>query len=65
MFKLSVIPFSDLQTLVFQSAMIKEVFELFDTDGQNQLDEEELARAIFTLGFSHKGHLQVVFLHFK
>jgi hypothetical protein len=56
---------SDLQTLACQLETIKEVFELFDTDGQHQLDEEELACAIYTLGFSQKGHVQVVFLHFK
>jgi hypothetical protein len=42
-----------------QLAMIKEVFELFDTDGQHQLDEEELALAIYTLGFSQNRHFQV------
>lgn len=51
--------FSDLQTLAWQVATIKEVFELFDTDGQHQLDEEELACAIYTLGFSQNGHVQV------
>jgi hypothetical protein len=45
--------------------MIKEVFELFDTDGQQQLDEEELACAIYTLGFSQNGHIQVGFLLIK
>jgi hypothetical protein len=39
--------------------MIKEVFDLFDTDGQQQLDEEELAHAIYALGFSQHGHVQV------
>jgi Ca2+-binding EF-hand superfamily protein len=39
--------------------MIEEIFNLFDTDGQHQLDEEELASAIFALGFSQKGHVQV------
>ena len=43
--------------------MIKEVFELFDTDGEQQLDEEELALAIYTLGFSQSGHFQVSWLH--
>jgi hypothetical protein len=42
--------------------MIKDVFELFDTDGDQQLDEDELARAIHTLGFSQNGHVQVAFL---
>jgi hypothetical protein len=42
-----------------QLAMIKEVFDLFDTDGQHQLDEEELALAIYTLGFSQNRHVQV------
>jgi Ca2+-binding EF-hand superfamily protein len=55
--------------LFFQSAdaesfvqldMIEEVFNLFDTDGQQQLDEEELASAIFALGFSQNGHLEVL-----
>jgi hypothetical protein len=40
--------------------MIEEVFNLFDTDGQQQLDEEELASAIFALGLSQNGHLEVV-----
>ncbi len=39
--------------------MIKEIFNLFDTDGQQQLDEEELASAIFAMGFSQNDHLQV------
>ncbi len=39
--------------------MIVEVFNLFDTDGQQQLDEEELAAAIFAMGFSQRGHVQV------
>ncbi len=43
-----------------QLGMIEEVFNLFDTDGQQQLDEEELASAIFALGFSQKGHVEVV-----
>jgi Ca2+-binding EF-hand superfamily protein len=48
-----------------QLAMIKEVFELFDTDGQQQLDEEELSLAIYTLGFSQTSHVQVVCLYHK
>jgi hypothetical protein len=43
-----------------QLDMIEEVFNLFDTDGQQQLDEEELASAIFALGFSQNGHLEVL-----
>jgi Ca2+-binding EF-hand superfamily protein len=39
--------------------LIKEIFNLFDTDGQQQLDEEELASAIFALGFSQHDHVQV------
>ena len=35
-----------------QNNMIREVFNLFDTDGEGQLDEVELASAIFTMGFS-------------
>jgi hypothetical protein len=44
-----------------QLDMIEEVFNLFDTDGQQQLDEEELAAAIFALGFSQTGHFEVSF----
>ncbi len=32
--------------------MMTEVFNLFDTDGEQQLDEEELAAAVFAMGFS-------------
>ncbi len=42
-----------------QKDMIVEVFNLFDTDGQQQLDEDELASAIFALGFSQNDHVQV------
>jgi hypothetical protein len=42
-----------------QLYMIEEVFNLFDTDGQQQLDEDELASAIFALGFSQNGHFEV------
>ena len=45
-----------------QMDMIEEIFNLFDTDGQKQLDEEELASAIFALGFSQHGHLEVLLL---
>ena len=43
-----------------QLELIEEVFNLFDTDGQQQLDEEELASAIFALGFSQNGHMKVM-----
>ncbi len=43
-----------------QLDLIEEVFNLFDTDGQQQLDEEELASAIFTLGFSQNSHMKLV-----
>jgi Ca2+-binding EF-hand superfamily protein len=36
--------------------MIREVFDLFDTDGEGQLDEAELASAIFAMGFSSHNH---------
>ena len=36
--------------------MIKEVFDLFNTDGQGGLEEDELASAIFAMGFSTSGH---------
>jgi hypothetical protein len=42
-----------------QLMLIREVFELFDTDGEQQLDEEELASAIFAMGFSQHGHAEV------
>ncbi len=43
-----------------QLTLIKEIFELFDTDGNFLLDEEELALAIYSLGFSQTRHVQVV-----
>ncbi len=45
--------------------MIEEVFNLFDTDGQQQLDEDELASAIFALGFSQNDHVKVEMLLYK
>ncbi len=39
--------------------MIEEIFNLFDTDGEQQLDEEELAAAVFAMGFSQHDHVQV------
>ena len=39
-----------------QKTMIQEVFHLFDTDGQGQLEEKELAGAIFAMGFSTNNH---------
>jgi hypothetical protein len=39
--------------------MIEEIFNLFDTDGEQQLDEDELAAAIFAMGFSQCDHVQV------
>ncbi len=39
--------------------MIETIFNLFDTDGEQQLDEEELAAAIFAMGFSQHDHVQV------
>ncbi len=42
-----------------QLVLIREVFELFDTDGEQQLDEEELASAIFAMGFSQHSHAEV------
>ena len=40
--------------------MIEEVFNLFDTDGQQQLDEEELACAICAMGFCQTGYAEVL-----
>ncbi len=42
-----------------QKDVIEEVFKLFDTDGQHQLDEGELASAIYALGFSQNDHVKV------
>ena len=42
-----------------QTAMIKEVFDLFDTDGEGMLEESELAPAIFAMGFSTHNHHQM------
>jgi centrin-1 len=39
-----------------QVDMIHEVFSLFDTDGEGQLQEDELAAAIFAMGFSTRNH---------
>ncbi len=50
----------DFNSLVLvQLNIVKEVFELFDTDGQNELDEDELASAVFALGFSQENHHEV------
>jgi Ca2+-binding EF-hand superfamily protein len=49
--------------LIVQLRIVKEVFELFDTDGQNELDEEELASALYALGFSQEGHFEVTSNH--
>ncbi len=38
-----------------QKEFIKEAFELFDTDGQKSLDENELAAALFVLGLDSGG----------
>jgi hypothetical protein len=43
-----------------QLDMIEEVFNLFDTDGQQQLDEGELACAICAMGFCKTGYAEVV-----
>ncbi len=40
--------------------MIEEVFDLFDTDGQQQLDEHELACAICAMGFCQTGYVEVL-----
>ncbi len=45
--------------------MIEEIFNLFDTDGEQQLDEDELAAAIFAMGFSQCDHVQVPEQHQK
>ncbi len=42
-----------------QLALIQEVFELFDTNGEGQLDEEELGSAMFALGFCQRGRAEV------
>ncbi len=50
----------DVHFLVLvQLRIVKEVFELFDTDGQNELDEVELASALYALGFSQEHYLEV------
>ena len=38
-----------------QEAHIKEIFDLFDTDGGGTIDAEELNSAMFALGFRSKG----------
>ena len=42
-----------------QQKMIRDLFELFDTDGEQRLDEGELAAAIFAMGFSSQNHHQM------
>ena len=49
--------------LIVQLRIAEDVFELFDTDGQNELDEEELASALYALGFSQEGHFEVTSNH--
>ena len=49
-------PVSLVELSVEQKTMIQEVFHLFDTDGQGQLEEKELAGAIFAMGFSTNNH---------
>ena len=49
-------PVSMVELSVEQKAMIQDVFHLFDTAGQGQLDEKELAGAIFAMGFSTNNH---------
>ena len=52
-------PLSALDLSPEQNIMIREVFNLFDTDGEGQLDEAELASAIFTMGFSSHNHVEM------
>ena len=40
--------------------MIEEVFNLFDTDGQQQLDVDELSCAICAMGFCQTGYGEVL-----
>ncbi len=47
-----------------QLKLVKEVFELFDTDGQNELDEDELALAVYALGFSQEDYSEVPFTNY-
>ena len=49
-----------LRRSTVQLTLIREVFELFDTDGEQQLDEAELASAIFAMGFCQHGHAEVL-----
>ena len=42
-----------------QTAMIQEVFKLFDTDSKGKLTEVGLASAIFSMGFSTHNHHQM------
>ena len=42
---------SNMQLTAKEQAQIKEVFDLFDTDGGNSIDSEELDAAMFALGF--------------
>jgi hypothetical protein len=44
--------------MILQERRVKEVFELFDTDGQIELDEDELASAVYALGFSQRAILR-------
>jgi centrin-1 len=42
-----------------QQGLIKEVFNLFDTEGTGQLNESEFASAISAMGFSSRHHLRM------
>ena len=46
---------SDVQLSPKEQAQIQEVFELFDTDGGNTIDSDELDAAMFALGFQPQG----------
>ncbi len=49
-------PGSTVELSEEQTAMIQEVFKLFDTDGKGKLAEVGLASAIFSMGFSTRNH---------
>jgi Ca2+-binding EF-hand superfamily protein len=38
-----------------EQAQIREIFDLFDTDGENSIDAKELDAAMFALGFQSQG----------
>ena len=52
-------PGSKVELSLEQTKMMRDVFNLFDTDGMGSLEEGELATAIFAMGFSTSNHREM------